>query len=101
MKNFIKLTLSMLLITGVNAIAQTQQQTQIVVTDANGKAAEPMLIKNEAGTTITTKQAMEYCRTGDYKLVKATDKNKKPFLLLKKAPGYSRPLVADAVVVKP
>lgn len=101
MKKLIKLTLTILLISAASAMAQTQQQTQIVVADANGKTAEPMVIKNEAGAVITAKQAMQYCRTGNYKLVKAFDNNKKPYMLLKKAPGYSRPLVAEPVVVKP
>ncbi|MDT3403501.1 hypothetical protein [Mucilaginibacter terrae] len=101
MKMLTKLTLVAMLFTVVNTMAQTQPKqtkTTAIITQNQGAAT---VYKDETGKELKTKQVMEYVHTGNYKIEKAVGKDKKPFMLVKKSPGYNRRPVAEAVVVKP
>jgi hypothetical protein len=90
------------------SIAQTQPSHKSTTISSNGdKSTTPMVFKNEQGNPLTAKEAFALTKTGNYKMVKQTDKDKKPFLLIVYSPGYApRPQsapfkVTPANVAKP
>jgi hypothetical protein len=57
-------------------------------------------LKNDAGKTIKANEMFALMKTGNYKIMKATDKNNKPYWLVKSAPGAGR-MQSPTIVVRP
>jgi len=70
--------------------AQTQPTPKSTTVLAGGtKTNAPMEFKNEQGKVLTAKEAFALTKTGDYKMVKQTDKDNKPYLSIVYSPGYA------------
>lgn len=59
------------------------------------------VIKDETGKVLTFKEMIALTKTGDYKVSKKLGSDKKPFLLVEKAPGFAPRPESVPVVVRP
>lgn len=92
MKNFVKIALlsgvlGFLLIESASAQTKSQEK-ETIVSVSTGGASLPY--KNDAGKEITSKEMFALMGTGDYKIVKAVDKDKKQYWLVKYEQGAGR-----------
>ncbi len=58
-------------------------------------------IKDEKGNMLTNQQMIARTKTGDYKVSRKLDSDKKPYLLVEKVPGFERRPEYIPVIVKP
>ncbi|WP_345954107.1 hypothetical protein [Mucilaginibacter sp. PAMB04168] len=78
-----------------------QQPVPKTVTITGNKTEINLPIKDEGGKVLQHQDMINLTRTGDYKVIRTLDKNKQPYLLVKKAPGFAPRPQSAPVVVKP
>jgi hypothetical protein len=94
---------TVILLNARSSRAQTSPGVTSVTVMPDGKRIvnKATVFKDEKGKELTFEQMRMLMATGDYKIVPMTDKDKKPYNLVKSAPGFAPKPMSQPVVIKP
>lgn len=90
-----------LLLATASTVATAQSKTVTKKDSVYSTIGINPVIKDESGKVLTFNEMIALTKTGDYKVNKKLDNNKKSYLLVEKAPGFTPRPESPPIVIRP